>query len=162
MNRIGTTGSGGAIVEISRAELATLQQAGDLLSEIAACVLIDQPAPVIAEKPALIARKARKISAKAGTGSKVCCRCGKEKPASEFYTGHGKCKPCFAAATKERKAGLGSTKEQRIATAKARGLAVVAKVAAKVKSGGTFIPRERNELDRPAFAGRTLPVGGEG
>jgi len=162
MNRIRTTQAGGAIVEISRAELTTMQQAGDLLSEIAACVLIDQPAPVIAEKPAKIARKPVKVSILPASGTKVCSRCGKEKSASEFYNGHGRCNPCFAAATKERQSCSPEAKEKRRAAAKARGLAIVGKVAAKVKSGGTFMARERDpSLDRPVSGGRTLPVGGE-
>lgn len=163
MNRIGTTTSGGAIVEISRAELATLQAAGELLSEIAACVLIDQPAPVIAQKATQIARKQVKVSVLPASGTKVCTRCGKTKAASEFYNGHGKCKPCFAEATKERKgSGAGGLNEKQKAARKAQGLAVVDRVAAKVKAGGTFMARERDPvLDPPTSGGRTLRVGGE-
>ncbi len=168
MRRIGTTAEGGAIVEIGQAELVKLGETGDLLAEIAACALVDagdqlkrdcQRATFVA--PAKL-KKAAKVKSRA-TGSKVCSRCGKTKPVSEFYNGHGRCNPCFRDADKERRAGVTSKDDQRAAR-RAEGLKVVARVQKTVKAGGTFAPRERDPaLDRPVDgSGRVARVGGEG
>lgn len=38
------------------------------------------------------------------TDTKQCTRCGQVKPLEDFYKNQGRCKPCFAAAAKERQA----------------------------------------------------------
>lgn len=176
MKRIGTTTGGGALVEFTRDEVAAIQTALELLDQITAEVEPDptpaQPVPVglpatlgqhVPEPKRQTRKKPAKRAKATAAGVKTCTLCGKSKPVSEFYTGHGKCKPCFKRYALERRTGAQDQKEER-AKRRAIGLNVVEKVTAKVKAGGTFLPRERDpELDRPVDgSGRVARVGGEG
>ena len=122
MKRIGTTTDGGLLVELSAIEVNRLGEAheliGRLVFDLQASAANPHPAAAIS-RPAPQAPRAapdgdtssrRKIRrprgrpAKTADGTKTCSECGRTKPADDFYTGHGKCKPCTLALQKAKKA----------------------------------------------------------
>jgi hypothetical protein len=85
--------------------------------------------------------------------TKRCRACDKDKPASEFYDGHAKCKPCFNI---HNKANAEARKQRE---------GKPAPVAKAVKPRKAHTPPERvknsspADLDLPATAGITLRMG---
>lgn len=103
MKRIGTTTDGGMLVELSALEVNRLGEAheliGRLVFDLQSNAANPQPAAAISVPAARPARQPRRTD-----GTKTCTECGETKPVGDFYTGHGKCKPCTLARQNAKKA----------------------------------------------------------
>ena len=111
MKRIGTTDDGRILLEATAAELlevdsaiVTLIQFRDACAATAPAELRTSAAVARALEPKTKKTAATKNAKSTKSGTKTCTKCGQDKAASEFYTGHAKCKPCFLEHQKTAKA----------------------------------------------------------
>lgn len=115
MKRIGTTDDGRILLEATAAELLDVDTAIVRLIQFRDACAATAPAELLASaavaralepkpKKILHRRGGKSAEKKTADGTKTCTECGEVKPASDFYTGHGKCKPCVLAKQKAAKA----------------------------------------------------------
>jgi hypothetical protein len=94
-----------------------------------------------------------------------CSLCGELKPKSDYYTGHGRCKPCFSAAAKTAKAAKDAVADMQAKKAVDHRASTSARPSrvANLTEGVKALrygPRDRDAaLDPPQQFGRTMPVG---
>lgn len=159
MEHIGTTATG-LLVEITAAEVATIQAALAVLGEIGGTAPACIPPP-----PPLERRTGRPLKAVIQGEDKTCSICGKTKPASDFYAVGKQCRACL----REKAKAKYQPKTKRAQVAKANGQSAAQRFAPKdyqlrgrVTRDTAAGPREHDErLDRPQSNGRTLPVGAQ-
>jgi hypothetical protein len=96
------------------------------------CVLDRQKAAKAAKKAGSVTKPAapkpsptpEAPAEKVPANMRRCSMCGEVKPKADYYTGHGRCKPCFAAAAKMTKAAKDAAEDairKREAAAQADG-----------------------------------------
>lgn len=161
MKRIGHTATG-TLVEITAADVVTIQAALAVLGEIGgtapACDLPPPPAP---ER-----RPVSPVKAVVSGADKPCKVCNMTKPRDQFPKAGGRvCKECTNKAA--RKKYEPATKRAKVAKAKGqsadhRFAPKDHKLSGRVTRETAAGPREHDErLDRPQNNGRTLPVGAQ-
>lgn len=171
MKHIGTTATG-LLVEITAAEVATIQAALAVLGEIGGTAPACIPPPPPPER-----RTGRPLKAVIQGEDKTCSICGKTKPASDFYAVGKQCRACLREKAKAKyqpktkRAQVAKAKESPVPprrssfVLKSKPLAMnedaKAKRLAALKEAGRRIAERAPNLDRPISHGRVEPVGAQ-